>query len=241
MPRIYTSPYPSVPLSSLGLIPFLESSPHSSAHLDIPAFKDYSSGQYYTRREIFDRSRRLGAGLRHRLHLNKGDVVLVFGRNSIDYPVIVLGIIAAGLIPCLASSAFGPTELAYQIEDSKPKVVFVDPDLLGTLKSAVKLLKGKVYAGLHGVGGDGASASANAIASDEGKEKSVLAILIQEDKTSASKIGDVQPYGHYMAEHAETEVEVTPEGVNETTLICESFVQVIQTPSTRNQSDQCHC
>lgn len=102
-PKIYRSVFPDCELSSLSLIPFLES---LNPGPNIKAYEDFATGRYYTREQVFSRARRLGGGLRKsKPHLKKGDVVLVFGRNSIDYPVVLLGAVAAGLVPTLASSA----------------------------------------------------------------------------------------------------------------------------------------
>lgn len=133
---IYTSPYPAVPLSPLSLIPFLESGCQAT---DTIAYEDYHTRRSYTREQVFDRVKRLGAGLREEYKLTPGTVALVFARNSIDYPCVVLGLVAAGLVPSLASSAFGAQELAYQLSDGKAKLCVVDPDLRPILEAAIKL------------------------------------------------------------------------------------------------------
>lgn len=133
---IYTSPYPSVTLSPLSLLPFLESGCDA---LDTIAFEDYHTRRSYTRKQVFDRAKRFGAGLRNRYKLAPGTVALVFARNSIDYPCVVLGLIAAGLVPSLASSAFGAQELAYQLGDGKAQLCVVDPDLRPILDGAIKI------------------------------------------------------------------------------------------------------
>ncbi len=89
----------------------------------------------------------------------------------------------------------GPTELAYQIQDSKAALAFVDPDLLPILQQAYKLLKGDVRARLD----------------VDGKQEHT--VLIQ---------GGEGSYNALMSDKEENEVFVAPEEVKDTTaLICE--------------------
>ncbi len=100
--HIYKSPYPDVSLSSLGLFQYLASRPVS---LDLPAYIDYPTKRSYTRGQAFDKARRLAWGLKERKGAQSGDTVLIYGKTSIEYPIVVLGCIAAGLVPSLASAA----------------------------------------------------------------------------------------------------------------------------------------
>ena len=56
-------------------------------------------------------ARRIAYALRHRAGLAAGDTVLLFASNSLHYPVLVLGIIAAGLICSPANVLLKPHEL----------------------------------------------------------------------------------------------------------------------------------
>jgi acyl-CoA synthetase (AMP-forming)/AMP-acid ligase II len=100
--RIYKSSYPDVPVPTQGFFQYLTTRPIS---LDLRAFVDYPTKRTYTRGQVFDRARRLAKGLRQRKGVKPGDTVLIYGKTSIEYPVVVLGCIAAGLVPSLASAA----------------------------------------------------------------------------------------------------------------------------------------
>jgi hypothetical protein len=100
--HIYKSPYPDVALPTVGLFQYLAARPIS---LDLPVYIDYPTKRSYTRGQAFDKARRLAWGLRHKKGLKSGDTVLLFGKTSIEYPIVVLGCIAAGLVPSLASAA----------------------------------------------------------------------------------------------------------------------------------------
>src|SRR5262245_54847621 len=64
-------------------------------------------------------SKRLALGLQ-RHGVGAGDRVLVFGANSIHYPVAFMGVLMAGAIFTGASALATARELAHQIEDSQP-------------------------------------------------------------------------------------------------------------------------
>jgi len=74
------------------------------------------------------------------LPLNRGDVVMVFSPNSLEYPVMLLGAAAAGIRVTLANAAYTAKELAYQYSDSLAKHVFVDPVLLPILLEVFKII-----------------------------------------------------------------------------------------------------
>lgn len=57
---------------------------------ELPAFTDAPSGTTINRRQLRDFSLALGHGLKN-LGAKRGDTVLVFSPNSLNYPVILLG------------------------------------------------------------------------------------------------------------------------------------------------------
>ena len=58
---------------------------------------------------------------------------MIFSPNSIAWPIILFGAVAAGLRCTLANSAYNSTELQYQWTNSRAKVVFVHPSLVGVV------------------------------------------------------------------------------------------------------------
>lgn len=72
------------------------------------------------------------------LPLRKGDTVLFFSPNSIAYPVVTFGIVAAGLRCTFSNSAYTANELKHQWTDSGAKVIFAHPSLVPTVTEMFK-------------------------------------------------------------------------------------------------------
>lgn len=153
---IYKSLLPPVEnLPETSLFSFLL--PANDPDADHVAFIDAPSGRRITRGELALQARKLAYGLRLSLsdahsYLNpttkrkgpglnvpRDSVVLIFSGNSPLVPLAILGCIAAGLRVSMASSSLTPSELAYQIADSAPSHIFVQPELLEVVLSALSL------------------------------------------------------------------------------------------------------
>lgn len=103
-PRIYYSSYPSVPLHTRSIFTHLLSvDPNNGKIGGFPAqekvFVDAATGISISRQDLRTLSLKFGYGLRHdpRVKAQRGDVVLVFSPNSLQYPVYILG---GELLPC---------------------------------------------------------------------------------------------------------------------------------------------
>jgi len=70
---------------------------------------------------------------------------MIFSPNSMDYPILFLGAQAAGCIASLVNASYMTDELAHQIRDSTPFIIFVHPTLVDILELALKLLKAEGY------------------------------------------------------------------------------------------------
>jgi hypothetical protein len=140
--RIYQSPFPRPPLpqsSSLFHFHFPPGQQHPDTQ-DLPAYTDALTDRSLTHGETRELSLQLGYGLKKHPNLRKGDVVLIFSPNSVDYALAFFGSQAAGLIVTLASASYTPSELAYHMKDSTAQLAFVHPDLVGTYKEAEKII-----------------------------------------------------------------------------------------------------
>ncbi|KAK4217159.1 putative 4-coumarate--CoA ligase [Rhypophila decipiens] len=82
-------------------------------------------------------SKRVALGLL-KLGLQPGERVLVFSGNSIFYPSVFLGVLAAGGIFTGANPGFVARELAYQLRDSDARFLFVAEAALPTALEAAK-------------------------------------------------------------------------------------------------------
>lgn len=101
-PTIYTYKYKAEPLPRTSI--FLHHFPttHNRFSEDLPAFIDPVTGFQVTRGALKDGALRLGLGLlRPSLELSKGDVILIFSPNVVEYPVAFFGGQAAGLVTSL--------------------------------------------------------------------------------------------------------------------------------------------
>lgn len=83
--------------------------------------------------------RRLVAGLR-RLGLQQGDAVDLHSFNHIYYPILFLGVIAAGGVFVGTNPAYTPYELKHAFKIAKVKWVFCAPDLLAPVEKAMSEL-----------------------------------------------------------------------------------------------------
>ncbi|KAG1742529.1 AMP binding protein [Suillus lakei] len=143
---IYTSSYPSVPICRrsifthiLGVSP---SSPGTvgSFPASSPAFIDALSGTTISRGTFRSYALQLAFSL-HNLPSpleNRTKTVLIFSPNSITWPVMMFGAVAAGFRATLANSAYTPDELKYQYTDAGAHLVFVHPSLVGTARTMLR-------------------------------------------------------------------------------------------------------
>jgi acyl-CoA synthetase (AMP-forming)/AMP-acid ligase II len=67
------------------------------------------------------------------IKLVKGNTVLIYSPNSIAWPVLFFGSIAAGFVCTPANSAYTASELAHQWKDSRASLILSHPDLVQTV------------------------------------------------------------------------------------------------------------
>ncbi|XP_006461225.1 acyl-CoA synthetase [Agaricus bisporus var. bisporus H97] len=130
--KIYSSILPplQIPNESVFTHLFHSNDPSlvGSFSASLPAYIDASTGTTLTRGQVKQFALELGYGLRTHFGARRGDTVLVYSPNSIHWPVVVFGAVAAGLRCTLANSAYNAKELAFQYIDSGAKIVFTTQD-----------------------------------------------------------------------------------------------------------------
>ncbi|KAL0955979.1 hypothetical protein HGRIS_002158 [Hohenbuehelia grisea] len=140
-PKVYKSLSPSVPLRSHSIFTHLFASTHGS---DVggyapssPAFVDAPTGTTLTRGQLKHLALTFGYGLLNTpgLELQRGDTVLIYSPNSLAWPVVLFGSIAAGLRCTLANSAYTSAELRHQYLDSGAKTIITAEDGLPTVQA----------------------------------------------------------------------------------------------------------
>ncbi|RDB25422.1 4-coumarate--CoA ligase-like 7 [Hypsizygus marmoreus] len=147
-PRIYTSPVPSVPLVSTSVFTHLFASPSGDPNTiggypgSAKAFIDAETGTTLTRAQTKNLALSLGYGLRNHPNTGarRGDVVLVYSPNSLSWPILLFGAVAAGLRCTLANSAYNVKELTFQYTDSGARLVLTSEEGLPTVLEVFKQL-----------------------------------------------------------------------------------------------------
>ncbi|KAH9485035.1 4-coumarate--CoA ligase-like 7 [Psilocybe cubensis] len=145
-PKIYTSPYPSQPLYNHSVFSHLFFSdpkypnkvggyPGSS-----PAFIDAPTGTSISRSQLKNFALSLAYGIKKTFSAKRGDTILVFSQNSLTWPVVVFGAVAAGLRCTLANSAYNARELAFQYTDSGANLIFASEEGVATARETLKSL-----------------------------------------------------------------------------------------------------
>ncbi|PNY29198.1 4-coumarate-CoA ligase 1 [Tolypocladium capitatum] len=99
---------------------------------------DCDTKRSYTFAQIRDRSIAFGKGLKHVLGWAKGDVLAFFTPNSIDTPIVNLGLLWAGGIASPANPTYTVDELARQLRDSRAKAVITQKELLPATRAAAQ-------------------------------------------------------------------------------------------------------
>jgi len=100
-----------------------------------PAF--YSLGVTLTFKQIDDYARAFAAYLQQVLKLQKGSRVAIMLPNILQYPVVMFGILRAGLIAVNVNPLYTAPELAHQLEDSGADTIIVLSSFASTVQAAL--------------------------------------------------------------------------------------------------------
>jgi long-subunit acyl-CoA synthetase (AMP-forming) len=190
---------------------------HLYAHSRFPdrllAFIDPVTERTTTRKELRLVALRLSLGLRKDPGLHRTNdhtpVVMLFSQNSLDYPNVLFGAQAAGIVTTLANSGYTATELAHQIRDSTAQKIFVHPSLLPTVKAALKHLQMEGHFNYQA-------------------KPDVILMVRNQDVPEALKSSGIQSYEDLMASEEEVETEgwegfaLSETQSNEPALLCYS-------------------
>jgi 4-coumarate--CoA ligase len=140
--------FPPVPLYECSIFTRLFSNPTNDPNFvgnfpaDAPAYVDAATGTTLTRSRLKRLSLEFGwaltkaesAGGKKAPRMKRGDVALIFSPNSLAYPVVMLGAIAAGLCCTLANNGYTASELAHQYTDSGAKVIITTLECFGVVR-----------------------------------------------------------------------------------------------------------
>ncbi|MQL78753.1 hypothetical protein Taro_011190 [Colocasia esculenta] len=126
---VYRSPRPPLDFPTdpgLSLVRFLLRKAPSHPHR--LAIADADSGRALTFSELGPAIHRVAAAI-SRLGVRKGDVVLIFAPNSIDFPLCFFGVIHLGAVATTVNPLYTVQELSKQAADSGAKLVITVPQL----------------------------------------------------------------------------------------------------------------
>ncbi|KIY63213.1 AMP binding protein [Cylindrobasidium torrendii FP15055 ss-10] len=141
---VYTSPFPDIQLASSSIFThFLNTDKegyvgHHPAHW--PAYIESFSGTAISRAQLRTHALSLGYALQHHPHYpaKRGDVTMLYSPNSVSFPLVVFGCIAAGVRVTLANAAYNPRELEHQYKDSGATLIFTFEEGLPTVLAMLK-------------------------------------------------------------------------------------------------------
>jgi benzoate-CoA ligase len=108
------------------------SRPHKLAYIDDTQRVSYA--------ELADRVRRCAAGLLA-LGLNREERVLMVMHDSVDFPIMFLGALYAGIVPVPVNTLLTADDYAFMLEHASARAVAVSQALLPTLQSALATSK----------------------------------------------------------------------------------------------------
>ncbi|KAJ7727010.1 AMP binding protein [Mycena maculata] len=142
-PTIYKSSYPDVTIPKTSIFTHVFASRRPGDIGGFPgstkAFTDAASGTCITRQQLLDLSLRFGHGLRNHPRTSssakRGDTILIYSPNSLAWPVVLFGSMAAGLRCTTANSAYTSHELAHQYTDSGAKLLMTTEEGISTVRA----------------------------------------------------------------------------------------------------------
>lgn len=137
----FRSRHPDINLpKDVSLWSWIFEAPHSSlsraGQNTIQGWTDVSTGQHLSYQDVKNLTSRLSTALVQQRNLQQGDAIVVFARNTVWYPVVMLGAVRAGAIGCGCSPDYNVEELAYALTASKAKFVVTTSDKLNVAEPA---------------------------------------------------------------------------------------------------------
>ncbi|KAJ7255024.1 AMP binding protein [Mycena haematopus] len=142
-PRIYTSGIADLPVVSTSIFTRIlaargpgDIGGFQSSHI---AFVDSQTGASLTRTELLNLSLSFGYGILHHpvtaQYMTRGTTALIYSPNSLAWPVVIFGCVAAGLRCTLANNAYTNSELAHQYRDSGSTLIITAEDGIETVRA----------------------------------------------------------------------------------------------------------
>ncbi|KAK1269433.1 4-coumarate--CoA ligase-like 9 [Acorus gramineus] len=122
--NVFRSRFPPVPIPDNVTLPDFVLQ-DAELYPEKPAFVDASTGKMYTHGQVVRDVKRFAKALRA-LGIRKGHVVLVVLPNVTEYPIIALGVMAAGGVFSGSNPLSTPSEIHKQAVDADAKLIVTD-------------------------------------------------------------------------------------------------------------------
>ena len=103
---------------------------------DRPAYK--SMGTVMTYRQLDEASRAFAAWLQQVARLRRGDRVALMLPNLLQYPVVLFGVLRAGMVVVNVNPLYTPRELEHQLKDSGAAAIVVLENFAHTLAQVIE-------------------------------------------------------------------------------------------------------
>ncbi|KAJ2446291.1 hypothetical protein IWW46_001007 [Coemansia sp. RSA 2440] len=137
---IFESKLPNINVPDINLAQFVLDECKSRTQAHDAVFVDSETNESITVEQLELFVHGFANGLR-KCGINEGDVVATVAGNSIYYPVVAYGIIAAGAVCTPANPSYTPRELAHQLTNAQCKAIVVGDGMLDTVTQALDLLE----------------------------------------------------------------------------------------------------
>lgn len=113
MSRIYHSPVPDVAIPKQSIFTQVFSNRFDPR---LPAYIDAPTGHTLSRADVHMQSLQFAWGMKNILNQRRGSTMAIISPNSMTWPIVLLGGIAAGMRITTVNSAYTPSELRHQLE-----------------------------------------------------------------------------------------------------------------------------
>jgi acyl-CoA synthetase (AMP-forming)/AMP-acid ligase II len=124
---------PDVAIPDVALTPFVLA--RATELGDKVAIVEAASGRSYTYVELAANISKLSAGL-HARGFRKGDVLAIMSPNLPEYPIAFHGVASAGGINTTLNPTYTADEIAFQLNDSRARLLLTVPPLVGKAQEA---------------------------------------------------------------------------------------------------------
>jgi acyl-CoA synthetase (AMP-forming)/AMP-acid ligase II len=130
---IFKSPMPDVTIPDVALTPFVMERANELG--DKVAIVEAASGRSYTYSQLAANMRRFAAGL-HGRGFGKGDVLAIMSPNLPEYPIAFHGVASLGGVNTTLNPTYTADEIAFQLNDSRARLLLTVPPLVGKAQEA---------------------------------------------------------------------------------------------------------